>query len=421
MGCAALGLVPFWWHVDLVDPGVQGIIAVFAGVAVYPSDVCLLVLAVLAVRRPPRLTPATRWLVIGFALLAAAALLSGLSALDPFLAAGLAGHLGLLGLAWLGLRTSQVPRIALVGALVASATVQSVLAVGQFIAQQPIVPSVLQLPWLPDDVSQGGAPVVLSAAGTRLLRGFGTFPHPNVLGGYLAMALVCVPLLGRRWPRMTRAWWALGAVIGLGLVASFSRAGWLAAIGGLGVWWWSSPHQRRSRWWLLASVAAVLVVLALSPFGPTMAGRLAALEPDSNPLERGSVETRLALDYQAPYEIIDHLPLGVGGGNYGLVTVAEGRQEGWGQPAPNVALLVAAELGAPGVLALVVVVLATGRSLRSGRSGLDVPATAACLALVILAMLDHYLWTMPPGRVIGWVPFALIAATSQLESAQNGL
>ncbi len=360
MAASALALVPFWWHFDLVDPGIQGIIAVFAEVAVYPSDVCLVALAVLAVRQPLALSPPKRWLVVGFALLAAVALLSARSARDPQLAAGLAGHLALLALAWSGLRSGHVSRVALAGGLVSSAAVQSLLAVAQFVVQQPLIPSALHLPWLPDDVSQGGTPVVLDAAGDRLLRGFGTFPHPNVLGGYLALALVCVPLLGQRWPRIMLGWWALGAVISLGLVASFSRAGCLAAVVGLGVW------------------------------------------------------------CQALSEISDHLPLGIGGGNYGLVAIAEGRQEGWGQPAPNVALLIAAELGLPGVLALAVLVVGTVRSLRMGDRGVDMPATVACIALVLLAMVDHYLWTMPLGQLIGWVPFALIAAQDDIPKAARG-
>ena len=55
-------------------------------------------------------------------------------------------------------------------------------------------------------------------------------------------------------------------------------------------------------------------------------------------------------------------------------------------------------------------VVGTVRSLRMGDHGADMPATVACIALVLLAMVDHYLWTMPLGQLIGWVPFALIAA-----------
>ena len=62
---------------------------------------------------------------------------------------------------------------------------------------------------------------------------------------------------------------------------------------------------------------------------------------------------------------------------------------------------------------LTVIAFATIRVLRA--AGRPRPeqrvATAALVALVVLSMLDHYLWTMPPGRVIGWLPLALLAAT----------
>src|SRR5205807_5525107 len=123
----------------------------------------------------------------------------------------------LLTLAWLGVRSFHVSGTILVTVLVASAVVQAGLAAAQFFAQQTLVPSELHLPWLPSDGAQGGAPVILDAAGDRLLRGFGTFPHPKILGGYLAIALVCLPLLHRRWPRAAPLFWAAGGMLTIGL------------------------------------------------------------------------------------------------------------------------------------------------------------------------------------------------------------
>jgi len=414
---AAVALAPLWWHLDLVDPGIDNITAVFGEVAVYPSDVCLAALAVLAITRPASLGGQVRWLAYGLTGLAAAALLSSLSSLDPSLGAGLAGHLALLVLAWLGVRSGQVSRTGLVAALVLAALVQSVLAIGQFTLQQPLVPAGLHLPWLPSDAAKGGTPVVLNASGERLLRGFGTFPHPNILGGYLAVALVCLPLLAKRWPRRLPLWWLIGAVLAVGLLASFSRAGWLAASVGLSTWWWTSHRDGRAGWWLLSVVPLTVAVIAVSPVAPTVATRLFPYGPDSNPLERGSVENRLALDRGALSEAFHHLPLGVGGGNYGQVALAEGYQEGWGEPAPNLPLLIGTELGLPGVLAAMLVVLGTIRALRVAE-GLDVAAVAVCLALVVLGMVDHYLWTMPLGRVIAWVALALLGTKQRWTPAQ---
>jgi hypothetical protein len=406
---AAIGLAPIWRHVHVVDPHIDNITSVFREVGVYPTDVCLAGLAAIAIVRPVALEVRARQVAVGLAVLAGAALVSSLASLDRTLGAALAGHLALLTLAWLGVRSGQVSRRALVIALVASAAIQSILACGQFVLQQTLVPPQLNLPWLPSDVSRGGTPVVLSPAGDRLLRGFGTFPHPNILGGYLALALVCLPVLRQAWPRGSMLWWLVGGVLVAGLLASFSRAAWLAALAGLGTWWWTGHRRGRAGWGLLGLVPLTAAVVALSPLAPTVATRVFPFGPESNALERGSVENRLALDRSGVSEAMDHLPLGVGGGNYGVVALAEGYQEGWGEPAPNLALLIATELGIPGVLAAGVVVAGVfGAVVRRG--GFDVALAAAGLALLVLAMVDHYLWTMPLGRAIAWAGLALLAA-----------
>jgi O-antigen ligase len=350
-------------------------------------------------------------MAVGLALLAGVALVSSLPSREPILGAALAGHVALLALAWLGVRSGHVSRRALVVALVASAAVQSVVALGQFTLQQTLVPPELRLPWLPSDPSGGGTPVVLSPAGDRLLRGFGTFPHPNILGGYLALALACLPVLTQGWSRRPMLWWLVGVVLVAGLLASFSRAAWLAALAGLGIWWWTSHRYGRAGWSLLGLVPLTVAVVALSPLAPTVATRVFPFGPDTNALERGSVENRLALDRSAVSEGSDHLPLGVGGGNYGAVAVAEGYQEGWGEPAPNLVLLIATELGLPGLAAALVILSGALRAIRGDRQ-LDVAAAAAGLALLLLAMVYHYLWTMPLGRVISWAGLALLATVA---------
>src|ERR671934_1197593 len=133
---AAIGLAPVWWHVDVVDPGIDNIIAVFREVAIYPTDVCLAGLAVIAIVKPVPLDVRTRWIAVGLVLLASVALVSSLPSREPILGAALAGHLALLALAWLGVRSGQVSRRALILVLVASAAIQSVVAFGQFTLQQ---------------------------------------------------------------------------------------------------------------------------------------------------------------------------------------------------------------------------------------------------------------------------------------------
>lgn len=417
---AAIGLVPLWPHIVLVGTGTDGIISVFREVAVYPSDACLALLAVLAVARPQPLDTASRWVALGLLSLSAAALLSAPLSPDPALTGGLAAQLALLTLAWIGIRLFHVGRTALVVALIASAVLQSSLAVAQFLTQHTLLPTQLGLPWLPSDGAQGGAPVILSPAGDRLVRGFGTFPHPNVLGGYLAIAIVCLPLLHRRWPRAAPLLWAAGGILAIGLLASFSRSAWLAALVGLGLSWWTgTAHARFHRWFPVMVGGAAVVGIGLTPLAPLVQPRLFPFGSVGNALERGSIQDRLALDGTAVLEITDHWPRGVGGANYGLVSVNEGYEEGWGEPVPNVALLIAAELGVTGVLALAVLVFAMARLLFFA-SDTDMVVVASLVAVVVLAMFDHYLWTMPLGRVMAWTPLAIAAARGRQTCSGTG-
>ena len=412
IAAAALALAPIWWHLALVEPDdPTDVTAVFATVGIYPSDVCLVLLVVgglfLLVARRPRPAWRLRPLALGIAVLPVAALLSVLAASDQILAAGLAGHLALLGLAWFAVAVAPVSGTWLALGLVCSGCVQAGLALAQFVTQQPVVPESLGLPWLPSaDVTIGGTPVVLDPSGDRLLRAFGTFPHPNVLGGYLALGLVVLPLLvttrGRAWLGVP-----VGLLLAAGLLVTFSRAAWLAAAVGLGVWWLTTV-QRRIPWRLvLPGLALVAVGVLVSPLGGVVGVRLSPRP--ANDLERGSIEQRLSLDRSALTLIKRHPTLGVGAGNFGEASLEEGLQAIFGEPAHSVPLLIVAELGVPGALAGLGlgagVLLLVRRNPRS-----MAPAVAGCCALGVLMLLDHYLWTMALGRVMAWAPLAVVAA-----------
>jgi O-antigen ligase len=290
---------------------------------------------------------------------------------------------------------------------VCSGCLQAALAIAQFARQEPVVPDSLGLPWLPGpDLTLGGTPVVLDPTGDRLLRAFGTFPHPNILGGYLAIALVLLPLLvGTR----RRAWLAVpvGLLLAGGLLVSFSRAAWLAAAVGLGAWWLTATGRRIPWRLVLPGLAVLALVLLVSPLGALVGVRLSPRP--ANDLERGSIEQRLSLDRSALTLIKRHPTLGVGAGNFGEASLDEGLQAIFGEPAHSVPLLIVAELGVPGAVAGVALVAGIGLLTKRHPRAMA-GAVAGCCALTVLMLLDHYLWTMAPGRVIAWAPLAVVAA-----------
>jgi len=100
------------------------------------------------------------------------------------------------------------------------------------------------------------------AATHALPRPDGNLGNANLLGALLAMAL---PLAADRartaTPAARRAWVALAALLGAGLVASTSRSAWLGAVLGLAVLV-AFLVPRKRLWVVLATGAAVLALAA---------------------------------------------------------------------------------------------------------------------------------------------------------------
>src|SRR5207237_4559193 len=127
LAAAAIALIPLWYHVVLVESGVQGIIAVFSEVGVYPSDGCLAVLGLMAIAHPVTLDSRSRWLGVGLSLLAAVALLSARQSRDQVLTSGLSRQLAILALAWIGSRSLHGCRTVVFAPLVPSSVVEPAL------------------------------------------------------------------------------------------------------------------------------------------------------------------------------------------------------------------------------------------------------------------------------------------------------
>lgn len=201
------------------------------------------------------------------------------------------------------------------------------------------------------------------------LRAYGTFGQPNPYAGYLGLALPLALALvfwaiAETW-RVHRpslllrlAFFAgLAALIGAGLVASWSRGAWLgAAAAGLAVLALTSSGGR-----LALAAGAVVVLLAWPLFPPALASRLAEItvyfgvwNARGVPVNDAnfSVLERVA-HWQAAWEMFaDHPWLGVGIGNWAIAYPAYAFGA-WTDPlghAHNVLFHFAAEAGIVGAL-----------------------------------------------------------------------
>ncbi|MEW6610213.1 MAG: O-antigen ligase family protein [Patescibacteria group bacterium] len=299
-------------------------------------------------------------------------------------------------------------------AFVVAMVISSGFGAAQFIMQDDLVSS----KWLgvaPQEASTLGVSVV-EAAGGRWLRAHGTMPHPNSLGGFAALALAFFLALrttsmGVREQSNPFLEWCRSIFLNIapiiliaGVIMSVSRTAILACIGVVGFFLWrvlpkvSIPLRKGVVAFTLGG--ALIIFLAL----PALSVRFLAL----GRLEVLSFTKRAAAFTEALVVFRDHWVTGTG---LGGITVAMRERFPalpiWDvQPVHNIPLLILIELGVGGVILLglgwfIFVKIQNPKSKIQNKFQIQNYKCARMLPVVacytVLAILDHYLWTLPAG------------------------
>ena len=302
---------------------------------------------------------------------------------------------------------SDCPTKWALGSLATLLALQGAVGAAQFIKQDSI-----GLSWVGEGAlaPQGQGISVIEVAGRRWLRAYGLTPHPNALGAYLSMSLlVCVGALSSV-RAASRPWLGLCIVLGsAGLLFTFSRSAWLGTLAGLAYmagivrpWRYVNWQSRRTRWVVTTLVVFLLLgaVVFLAAFGDLLITRLFRLD---DPLERRSVKDRV-YDVRQAWSLIRAVPLkGTGSGYYvGALWAGAGEDRPPGfRKVHNVPLLAAAELGIPGAILWLWLLLGPPIALAKHRRRAlqDVVERAACagwaaafVSALVLSILDNTLY-----------------------------
>ncbi|MCB0207315.1 MAG: O-antigen ligase family protein, partial [Anaerolineae bacterium] len=248
---------------------------------------------------------------------------------------------------------------------------------------------------------------VLMTDGQRWLRAYGLTGHPNLLAALLAPLMLYLMSQAKRaggWER-----WTLLGIVGLGavaLVATASRAAWLAFAIGLAVWLaalWTERRQAgqsdppgngallKSRRSAIAAAAVVggLALLFLAVYGQLLMTRFFDLDT--------SIEARSILererDWGIALQLIRQHPLaGVGMGGY----LPEARAiDQAARVVHNVPLLVTAELGfVAGLLWIWLTAAPFGAAIGLGKRGWQrlTPGLAPWVAIVTMGLFHGLPW-----------------------------
>jgi O-antigen ligase len=223
--------------------------------------------------------------------------------------------------------------------------------------------------------------------GYQLLRPYGTFSHPNVLGAFLVVYLI---ILAATKPTKPAAISTITAAI-----LSFSKGAIFALFSAFII---TSNNLRQ------LAARAVVLMLSVTVFFKLISTSQVA-----------SLAERLTL-IQAAFNLALKNPLfGIGSNNFiielaklDLTSISQIRLL---QPVHNVFLLILVENGLIGLLIFTLVLFAVAqKKLTKEKTGLFI-------ALLVFASIDHFLWTLEQGLFIFWLSIAFLISSQKPRSS----
>lgn len=233
--------------------------------------------------------------------------------------------------------------------------------------------------------------------GEKLLRAYGTMPHPNILGGFLVLSICASLYIFYQFPKKRLISGILTTFILVGLILTFSRSAYFAIFLLVAILFWQFRLWTRAR--TLQIVLSVLILFFcatafISPFRTAILHRIA---PPASDL---FFSDRLILNGNGA-KIFRSAPLfGVGLGSYFNSLIWLGPSglsvKYWQYDYPhNTIIVVLAELGIFGLI-LIPYLYIILKPIQYSTNALVV----TLLIISPLILLDHYLWTNQAGRVM---------------------
>jgi hypothetical protein len=256
------------------------------------------------------------------------------------------------------------------------------------------------------DPSFDGASVVQLENGLRILRAYGTMPHPNILGGFVLLTLLGPASLYFTYRKPS---FPVLMLLSLGLVLAlltFSRSAWLALIASASVLILKSKYLGCRKLILLIAASLLTITLSLSFTRDYIFTRLMS---QSVATEQISTLGRSWLTEQAVKMIHTHPLTGVGIGSF-ILELARTSVEGAPiEPVHNVFLLLFAELGVVGLIFVLGLSLVLLLQVIASKTPHSILASAILVGFGTISLFDHYLWTLAPGRIMVGVTVGLWA------------
>jgi O-antigen ligase len=256
--------------------------------------------------------------------------------------------------------------------------------------------------------------------GRQLLRPYGTFPHPNLLGAFLALLLPALLILFFSVKNKS-LFLFLTLIVGyLALGLTFSRISWLCGFGisffVLG-YFFKKSRPKISKRSLLLFLTGVLLFIFVWPYFWQRFVSFSTTDSHSFIL-------RVKLSSSAFLIFLNNPLFGVGPGNFlpnlpKFFKLSETIR--WLQPVHNIFLLVLSEAGLLGLFSFLGLFFwPFFRIFKLSKKSLVAKVFVfSFIAIFIMANFDHYLLTLQQGQLIFWIFLGLSLSYLKCQNNQK--
>ncbi len=263
---------------------------------------------------------------------------------------------------------------------------------------------------------------VVQAGGLRLLRAYGTFPHPNIFGGFMAVGAICATWLAINTSLLLNsregkgALWSLVGLFTFSLFFSFSRSAWIGFAAALIV----ITILNLKNWHRL--IAPLLICFAVSGvssfvYKDFVISRSSLAESRTEQISSASRMQSYALGL----EIYKLHPL-VGSGPNNELAIYASKNNITQSPAPlepphSFWLMLLDDFGLVGSLFMLTAICFMVITIYRRRKKLDREVLTLAFSFTacwfVISVPDHYLWSLWPGQVLSaFVAFVILQQSS---------
>ena len=301
---------------------------------------------------------------------------------------------------------------------IASGLFQAVLAILQYVRQADIGLRFLGETVLKPEFFNVA---IFVAEGEKIMRPYGTLPHPNVLALFLFMAVFIYYFFYVENNKFSHSKTGLVvySILLFGLFLTFSRIIIFVWAVGVSLRWlifnrkFSRIAKNLSLKKITIATFSVLVLFSVL-FWPQVMERL-EISPQEEAISLRVFYNKVSL-FEKPF-------LGVGLGNFvnWFKEINPGLAPNLYQPVHNIYLLIFSETGILGLAAFLLFLFSLAKNYFKVKFGRPYHYSFLIIfaSLLFFGLFDHFLWTLQQGQIIFWLVNGLLAALSPHSSVDR--